>query len=231
MFIWEGIYQNHSELPFYKEFDSELWVTRQKEKLTDISINRNKYLIENRLLISIIKNNDKILDYGGSLGLTYEALSQDYNLKYAIVETKTICEAGKNIFKDKIQFYQEIPLLMESLDIVYIRTALQYAIDWKADLKKLLELKPCTIVMAHLSAGDIPTYLTLQKWYGTEIPYWFINESELIDLVEMYGYKIKHKAISESIIHWFKKSDGSFSIPKSHVLSETIDIIFEKIKQ
>lgn len=230
MFVWEGIYKSYADLPVYKEFDSELWVIRQREKLEDVSKNTDKYLIENKLLMSVLQDNASVLDYGGSLGLTYKALKPLFKLNYNIVETKTICDVGKNIFKNEIQFFEKIPTNINSLDVLYIRTALQYAQNWKNDIINLLKLCPQKIVLAHLSSGNIPTYLTLQKWYGTEIPYWFINEIELTDLIESYGYRVINRGFSESIEHWFKKTDGSYSVPSDYVLMNTIDIIFEKIK-
>lgn len=218
---WQNItYASYDDLPKnVQSYDNEIWAQKQIDRLKNIDEELEVIKTRNSLLIEYVnkhnKNNISILDYGGGIGLTYFSLVAATNktIDYNIVELPSICDAGQNA-NVPIKFYQNIP--NKEFDIVYIRTALQYSEDWKTTLSDLVKCNPKYIIFAHLSASDMPTYLTLQMWGDYLIPYCFINEQELFDHIRKYNYNISHL-------------ENSYEIP-TYLKSKTLDLVYTRGK-
>lgn len=219
-----GKYYSYDEIPFnYQNLNNDKWIQRQINKLYCINYKLAKK--ENKILLnSIIKrDNINILDFGGALGISYLLLRKIYknkNIKYEIIETENICNYG-NIFysnDNNITFNTEINL--RKVDIVYTRTSIQYIKNWKFVLSKLLLKRPKNFIFINLTAGDIETFLTLQKWEDKLIPYWFFNISEIVKLFKNSGYYLKKEKKAVKInSKYFNKKDR---------IKYTKNLIFEK---
>jgi len=213
---WKNVaYNSYDELPKnVQSCDNETWTQKQIDRLKNIEEGLGAIKDRNTLLIEYVnrfdKNNISILDYGGGIGLSYFSLlpHTDKTVEYSIAEVSSICDAGKNA-NVPIKFYKHIP--KKEFDIVYIRSALQYSENWKKTLSDLVKCNPTYIIFAHLTVGDMPTYLTLQMWGDYLIPYWFINEQELFDHIGKYSYNIYHL-------------ENSYGIPMAPK-SKTLDLV------
>ena len=225
---WKNVvYNSYSEPPKeIQSYDNDTWVKKQINRLKNIDQELDVLKHRNYLLIDRVNQYDKnsisILDYGGGIGLTYFSLlaSTDKTIDYNVVELPSICKSGKEL---AINFYEDIPEI--KVDIVYIRTALQYSQDWKKTLSDLIKCNPKYIVLAHLSAGNIPTYLTLQMWGDYLIPYWFINKEELDDCILGMNYKKISDCMSYDMTEdygWKTYKD----FPKSLRLEQLVDIMY-----
>lgn len=227
--IWNGIYENWDALPPYESLNMEEWVEKQCQELLSLEKNKSPLRTRNEFFANRIHEDKVVIDYGGSLGLAYAAWKDVLKFyEYHVIETPMICEKGRTLFKEEaIVFHEETPTNVQP-DAVYMRTSLQYAKDWKKDLNELLDLRPKKVIMAHTSCGNIPTYLTLQNWYGKHIPYWFINEEELNDILADKGYALKIRERYEDIRYGFRDPDGDIAFPETHVLNETANLYFTK---
>mgnify|MGYP004191437995 FL=1 len=43
-------------------------------------------------------------------------------------------------------------------------------------------------------AGDIPSFITTQAYYGKKIRSWFLNINEIIEAVQDLGYQLTYKS-------------------------------------
>ena len=63
---------------------------------------------------------------------------------------------------------------------------MQYNLEWKKFLKKILLKKPKYIILNNLTAGNFKTYITQQNFYGHQLPYIFFNEKEILKIFKKY---------------------------------------------
>ncbi|HAV42833.1 TPA: hypothetical protein DCX15_02300 [bacterium] len=139
----------------------------------------------------------KILDFGGGLGFTYIPViygcieqSIDYH------EAKKICELGRHIFKNdpRIHFYTSLPKDLERVDIIHLGSLLQYIDDYKSLINTLTRYEPQYLLFTDLIAGDIPSYVTVQNYYGSKIPYRFFNINEIIEVMASVDFRLIFKS-------------------------------------
>ena len=57
---------------------------------------------------------------------------------------------------------------------------------------------PEYILLSDVFAGDINSFVTLQNYYGSKIPHWFLNLQDLLDTFDRHGYKIIMKSYATS---------------------------------
>ena len=76
-------------------------------------------------------------------------------------------------------------------DYIHISDSFQYVENWKDFLKKISNSKSNILIFNNLTAGEIPTYDTTQKFYDISIPYRFYNIREIIN--ELKNYKVIYK--------------------------------------
>lgn len=234
---WKNIiYKTQEEIPHNAgTYNNTKWAQKQLNRIKNYKEELDLLKNRNSLLINYVNSLDKkdvtIVDFGGGLGLSYIALmeSLDLKLNYYVIEVPKICEAGNGYFKnnDSIKFNTEIPKNITNVDIVYIRTSLQYTKDWKECLSTLSNLNPKYFILSHVSAGDVPTYLTLQLWADQEIPYWFLNKDELKDIMLENDYNVIYDKDCFNI-----KDDVGWKtyqyFPDEYKLKTFIDLIFSK---
>ena len=218
-------------------YDNIEWINKQKyrvenfEKEKEISIARNSLLIN--FVNSLEKDCVQIVDYGGGFGLSYLPLvaSTNKRIKYHIVEVPGVSKEAAKLYADNenISFYSNFSDLKNlDFDIAYIRTSLQYAKDWIQVLDSLTGLSPENIVLSDASIGEIETFLTFQAWGSEKIPYWFINEKDLIDKVASKNYKVSMREVARNISEessWKTQRD----YPVKYRIDCLINLIFSRV--
>ena len=236
---WKGVYSRLNQVPSSGPgFASDQWIN-----LIRNSTERNQAAAKNCGTIPWFVGGDRsllpmlaaaigadqerisILDFGGGMGLDYAnitaCLPRRWNIGYHLVESPRVCEAGATLWTgdERVQFHPTLPPNLQ-VDIVYIRSSLQYVEDYSGLLAQLAGYRPRCFLLVDLPAGDIPTYATAQhNVKGSILPYWFFNVQEIIDIVAQLGYVLVFKGGQE------KKYDCS-NFPQSHRLEQMCNLLF-----
>ncbi len=231
-YIWKGVYKNFSDVPKYGNgFEGDSWVNSVRrlfrDPLPDVTLDKDSYPLA--LVASIIKNKDKavkIIDFGGSAGITYLALKNILpagSIEYCVLEKQRICEIGAEFFhQDKQIYFSDVLPNNKRFDIVYLCSSLQYIENYRGFIKNLAEYKPEYFVFSRISAGRIPTYATAQiNIKETSIPYWFINIEEITEILKATGYSLIFNAKTD-----WRYDQGNF--PSQLRLKNARNLIFTK---
>jgi len=225
MKLWEGVYRSFDDIDVEYDYavgDSENWVKSQVDKVENNPI--EFFEEQNKLLNSYSMKfiYPKIVDFGGSIGHSYLAIDNK-NVNFVVIETEEICEAGKKFYEDDsdIAFSSSISKL-KNVDIVYVRSALQYAKSPMKKLVQLIELNPRYFILCHLSAGNVESFVSLQEWYGHKIPYWFLNLSQIRRLFDDCGYELEMQSSYEDL-------DQS-NFPAENKILHTKNLVFKRMK-
>jgi len=217
-------------------YDNEEWINKQKHRVKNFKKEKKVSIARNALLINFVNSLEKdciqIIDYGGGFGLSYLPLvaSTNKKIKYHIVEVPGVSIAAASLYSDNknISFYSSFEDLKNlDFDIGYIRTSLQYAKDWEVVLESMTNLSPKNIILSDASIGKIKTFLTFQSWGSEKIPYWFINENELIEKVTSKNYRVLIKEVSKNISEensW--KTQRNY--PSKYRIDCLVDLIFSR---
>lgn len=220
MYIFEALGQ--TDLGF-STFNTVKWVDKELAK------DPAKTIKDHRFLIQALNQMDNIhvLDFGGSLGFGYRALIMacpEKNIKYSVVETPLVCDAARQCYDSPNIAFEDNLTSTNNVDIVYIRTSLQYAAEWKETLNALVSLEPSIFVFAHISAGPIRTFQAIQNYYGRKVPYWWISLTELKQVMKEYGYACTLEEDDQLI------DDSAFcsSIDDQDRLTTTKNLVFRR---
>jgi len=236
--IWEGVYKRFEDVPVCgKGFGDSLWLKNSLQKIErriqDFQ-SGNSDAGEKNPLASLIQEKMqgrerlRIIDFGGSLGFTYlsvvNALPAGVLLDYRVVEVEQICREGARLFKgdERISFHPSLDgVELKKADIVYLSSALHYMKDWKELLNRLLGFEPDYLLLADLTAGDIPTYATAQNYYGSKIPVWFFNIAEIVNFVKSQGWNFVSIKVNTAELH-------QNNFPSEYRLGNTSDVLFNR---
>jgi putative methyltransferase (TIGR04325 family) len=209
--IWEGIYKAFTDVPqIGKGFSGEHWVRNSQKKADDLRRKANGEIMppatgfrESILpVIAAMLHSEmgrvRILDFGGGMGFTYYAVSRSLpdkeGVEFHIVEVEEVCRAGQDFYAGEpgILFHPQLP--DGPFDIVSMGSSLHYIEDWRGILKSLCDYHSPYLLLSDLPAGDIPTYVSAQNYYGSKIPVWFFNVSEVIATVTDLNYRLIFKS-------------------------------------
>lgn len=141
----------------------------------------------------------KILDFGGGVGSgilsVLTSLPDNAKVDVVIVDNPEICRLGRGFFSDdpRVSFSDTLPPTTESFDIVHCSSSLQYIDEWEELLGKLTGYGAEYMSICDLPAGDIPTFITLQKYYGHLIPVRFWNINEFLSVMETLEHRLIYK--------------------------------------
>ena len=113
--------------------------------------------------------------------------------------------------------------------MVHTSSAIQYLENWKDILLKFSKYKPEYISLSDVFAGDIPTFVTLQKYYESLIPHWFLNLDELITVFEGLGYELVMNCYAN--IRRLNTYDilNMNNFPEEYRINHTLNLLFHKV--
>ncbi len=212
--IWEGIYKSFGETPEGEQvFDSKKWIELSRERMAKLVDEASKEATIPSVtfynasllpfLVALVQDRQKevkVLDFGGGAGNTYiplvSGLVDSRNIEYHIVDSERSCKLGTSIFHndERIRFHTSLPKELWDVSIVHLGSSLQYVKDWKNILSDLARYNPGYFLFTDLPAGDIPTYATVQNFYGSKIPCWFFNIEEIVRVMKSIHYELLFKA-------------------------------------
>jgi len=112
------------------------------------------------------------------------------NFELHIVETKGVCEKGREIFKhvENVLFYETVPEDVNP-DIINIASAMQYLVDYKGAFLNLAGMNPKYILLTNTLMSSEDTYATTQvNIKDVVIPAWIFNLEEIRNIMLSAGY-------------------------------------------
>jgi putative methyltransferase (TIGR04325 family) len=158
----------------------------------------------------------RVLDFGGSVGFLFYplvgALARPDDLELHVVDNASICRAGRELFagEPRITFHSELP--GGPFDLVHLGSSIQYVNDWAWLVRELVVSTPEFLVFDDVPAGDIETFVSLQNYYGQQIPHWFFDVREFVATVtRVTGYRLFYTA---RYVGTFLGKTGTFPMEK-----------------
>lgn len=242
--IWEGNFSNFETALKFKRgsgFKSNKWINDQinilnkciqnikhKKKISQKHTMRFRSFIN--ILNNILKKKKKlnILDIGGGIGIGYLYILQEIkkNIKYTIIEIpQFIKKIGKNKIK-KIIYKSKID--KKKYDFVNCCSSFQYVKNWRREIKKFSYINSDYIYFADLFAGNIKTFVTLQNYYESKIPHWFLNFEDFNNEMLKYNFRLisKRKMITKRLKINTTLPMNNFK--KSLRLPYTLNLLYKK---
>ena len=185
---------------------------------------------------SIIYNNKeslKIIDYGGGFGNGYLQISKGIRnlkkLKYYIVDIPEVIEVAKKNFQSEknLFFRTKIPKLY-NCDIFHYGSCLQYIDHWQKLLEKSCALKPKYLIFSDLMAGDIESFVTIQKFDKIKMPFRFYNINKIIKFLEKFKYELILRNNYQVRFNGKPSELPTDKFPKNSQLKFSSNLIFKK---
>jgi len=182
----------------------------------------------------LMKERVSILDFGGGLGIGYMTLLESLpdavtRVQYVVVEMPELCKVGEQLHGKGggITYLPSIPVLT-TFDIVHAASSLQYVEDWEEWVSKITMISPKYVLLSDVFAGEIRSFVTLQNYYGSRIPHWFLNLDHLLQVFEKSGYFLLMKsAVSSRRLNGFDVLPMN-NFPKQLRLHESLHLLFRK---
>jgi len=242
-YIWEGIYSSFSEAPADDGvFISGEWLKKQSARIEAMRKDDSSSSITSAYALTPILatmadgiNQVRVLDFGGGLGTEYlsavGSINKNHSVDFTIIDNDAICERGRKLFSgdDDIRFSSGMPDVQRSFDVVHAGSSIQYVDDWKSLLNTFASYAPKYILLSEVVAGDNPSFVTVQQWYGKGILVRFLNMGELQDFMSEIGYELilKQSYISKSNGNGEPLPMGNF--PEKYQVKYTTNLTFSRI--
>lgn len=215
--IWEGVFDSFpaaatlaAGLGFKGETYRQRSLSAARECLEALKAGRpipNFHKQRSTLLPPIValmlgdRQRVRILDFGGGLGIGYmtlaESLANDLErVDYSIVEVAEVCAVGRQLFEG-VSYLSALPAA-GSYDLVHAASSLQYVERWQDLIERFAALDSRYILLSDVFAGAMDTFVTLQNYYESRIPHWFLNLEELLATCAKLGYRLAMKTYTTS---------------------------------
>ena len=223
---WEGVYSSYDEIQKSSEYHT-VAPTNTKEEIIhtayiDDRNNRWKTLKDN-----LSKHSDKtrILEIGGDQGNTWVIIKEICDLEYYIVEIEKLVKHGRIIFP-QINWYVEVPILENGIDILYTRATLQYI---PGDVNKYLsdciyKTSPKKIIIEQQPFSSKETFWTCQKYSGSILAWCFTNFEEFDSNIKQHGYELIYEHNDEY------SYSQRINFPREKIYKYHKNLIYESIK-
>ena len=244
--VWEGVYSSFAEAGGDLDaFDSDVWIDKQKSRILNALEDHNTKNIVSKdyplpLVVAIAlsqKEQLKILDFGGGMGLQYlemisKAPESQNTVDYYVLDGKTsIDNRPKELNQfSKLHFMQDIDDINFHVDIIHIGSTLQYIEDWKGLLQSLADkFAPKYFVFSDFLAGDIPTFVSHQIFYEKKIPHIFFNLSDFCDfMTEKFSSSLLFRTkFIRSILNQ-EEVFPNFALPEKFRIDRACNLVFAR---
>jgi putative methyltransferase (TIGR04325 family) len=246
--IWEGRFSDFKEAPRKGPgFSGDLWVDNLQSKAKEFRSRLNKdgkipgsIGYRTTLLPVVVSTLDSpgkkvILDFGGGLGIAYmhllATLEDKNNIEYHIVENSNVCSVGRKMFgrDPRIRFHLSLPAGLKRVDVAYVCSALQYIEDWEGLLRQLTGYRPGYFLLEDLAAGAIKTFASSQNYYGSKIPYWFLDMDELTRIMQSENYGLIFRSAFFASVFGKSQELPMRSFPKKYRLGHACNLLFRRV--
>ncbi len=131
---------------------------------------------------------------------------------------------------ENLYYYDDLKKVDGLMDVCHIGSTLQYIDNWEGLLSNINEkFKPKYFVFSDLLTGDVPTFVSHQKFYGKRVPCRFFNLKEVIDYCHNLGFEMLYK--SKFISKILNQTDvfPNNGLPKEYRIDRASNLIFKKV--
>jgi putative methyltransferase (TIGR04325 family) len=245
--IWDGVFNNFAETNCDLDVHSDkLWINKQKNKIaTQLELLENNKLLSSSaisrdyplsiVVAMLIAQQDiiNIVDFGGGMGSQYLELmakipSSINKIHFHIIENEATIQNLPTKMQQftNLTFATDLHKSTKHTDIVHIGSALHYINDWQGLLQSLFNIySPKYLVLSDLLAGNIPTFVSCQLYYGTRIPVRMFNLANIISFIETFGSQHIYQALYEVELLG-QKTLANSALPEQYRISNTVNLIF-----
>lgn len=175
----------------------------------------------------------RILDFGGGFGIGFMTLAESVpgdpaRIDYTIVELPEVCTEGARLMGKRGVTYLDALPESGPFGLLHSASAIQYVEDWRALLGGFAALRPEVMLLSDVFAGHIPSFATLQNYYESRIPHWFLNIDELRRVIGRTGYRIILQSYAGS-----RRLDAEDTLPMDNFpqhlrLSQTLHLLLRR---
>jgi putative methyltransferase (TIGR04325 family) len=135
-----------------------------------------------------------VLDWGGGLGHYYllakALLPQEVLLNYHCKDVRSLVELGREL-APAITWHQDDSCLDLEYDLVMVSGSLQYCQDWKDLLGKIRKASKRYFYLTRTPVVQVaPSFVAIQRAYGTRMLHLQFNEKELLAEVDKLGFTL-----------------------------------------
>lgn len=246
--IWSGVYASFADAKRYAVgdgFEGREWRERSlagaRTALAALRAGKplpHGYVQRSTLLppvaATLLASTDpiRVLDFGGGLGVGYMTLLEAIpaarqRVVYSIVEVEGIRDAGAQLHGSEVAYLAGIPEAGRC-DLVHSASAMQYIEDWKGLTRSLAACEAPLVLLSDVFAGPIPTFATLQNYYGSRIPHWFLNLEELLYEWRRSGYELVMRAPTASRRLDVDDILPMNGFPATHRLERTVHLLLAR---
>ena len=247
--IWDGVYRSFEEAAADQEgpgFVGDVWRTRSASSaracLAALDAGRpiphlhtQRGVLLPPVVALMLASRDRLclLDYGGNLGIGYLMLVESIpdaarRIDYTIVDIPQTCEEGRRLFSGAITYHSALPR-HGTFDLVHTSSALQYVRDWRRALGLLASYGAEFVLLSDVFAGEIPTFVTLQRYYDSRIPHWFWNLDEFLAVWTQAGYRLEMKTFAFSRRLNVDDRLPMDHFPETHQLEQALHILLRRV--
>ncbi len=237
--VWEGVYPDFAAAAALGEiFSDPRWIDHARAQLRAARAGETAY---GEHLLPVIaataagsEGRVTVLDFGGGPGNGFVPLARaivgDCDVEFHVVDGADICRLGEEAFAEdpRIRFHVSLPELPGGVDIVHLGSALHYVDDWRGMVDALAAYDPEFILMSDVPVGNIPSFVTAQRYYDAEIPVWFWNIDELTGAFEAAGYGLRFKANFTATIPGNPGPLNMDNMPKGHRIKYWSHLLFAR---
>lgn len=255
--VWVGIYPTLQEAAAHARqlqqsrrvsrdsrlhsFEQERWVQHQIKEAEQLQQGDYRPRASRGILKEVLagyvagrKKGPSVLDFGGGLALEFLRLKgahyPAHRMRFCVIETPTICRTGRAFFRasPNVTFRSTLPQKGSRVDVFHAANSLHYVKNWKGFLKRVSRLQPELLVLAGITAGQIPTFATLQSYYGNWLPVWFWHQKEFMSFVEELGYECVLCGEAEARYFGRVRDLPMSNFPRTHRLPRKCDLVFRR---
>lgn len=247
-FIWEGVYdsfQSATADAIGPGFGGEVYRMRSLMAATEClaalkagrpipQFHKQRSSLLPLTVAMMLGNNERvqILDFGGGLGIGYMTLAESIpnDLKrtdYFIVEVPEVCKVGIDLIGRGVTYLSTLPS-STNYNLIHAASSLQYIEHWQDLIEKFSSLNPEYILLSDVFAGAINSFVTLQNYYGSRIPHWFLSLQELLDTLDKQGYRLIMQSYATSRRLNVEDTLPMDNFPETFRLSQSLHLLLQK---
>jgi putative methyltransferase (TIGR04325 family) len=206
--LFHGIYESYEEalanIPASRlsgwdhEASASIWVDNIHQ-LNPFFIQPSSYATLFSLS-RLMREGISLIDYGGSIGLTYyrytRFMSLPANARWIVVEVPKIVAEGRRVAAREAAVGLEFETAIEAApvcDILFSAGSLQFIEPSVPGLLEMRKSKPPHVILNKVPLTPGEAYWTLHNYGPAVSPYRIYNEAEFLGYFENSGYVIKDR--------------------------------------